>query len=57
MFASRETVLKKVVTIIATVILDLREGNAIKVSHYQEKKNFGCTIKWKHRSVVSMVCH
>lgn len=40
MFACRETVLKKVVTIIATVILDLQEGNAIKVSHYQEKNNF-----------------
>lgn len=40
MFACWETVLKKVVTIIATVILDLREGNAIKVSHYQEKNNF-----------------
>lgn len=34
MFACRETVLKKVATIIATVILDLQEGNAIKVSHY-----------------------
>lgn len=40
MFASRETVLKKVVTIIATVILDLQEGNAIKVSHYKKKNNF-----------------
>lgn len=34
MFACRETVLKNVVIIIATVILDLQEGNAIKVSHY-----------------------
>ena len=34
MSACRETVLKKQVTISATVILDLQEGNAIKVSNY-----------------------